>query len=144
MTDTLETTAAQLHRHMTRRLVPVLYFPPPQQDAFFAALDDVDARLQEIERAEWAATFAPPVRTGGGCTCGSVFEARDSQIRLTDEERAAAGDAVADLFGRGPLDELDPAIIAAVVDAVNEHREREDLDALLEWQDNHAYCGDDL
>lgn len=110
---------------------------------FFDALRAADEHLRRDEQQAWEATFAPPVRTFAICPCGSTFEARDDQIQLTAEEEAAAAERLADLFGRGPLDELDQRIIVSVIDAINHERAHAAWDDQSNWNDAHQDCGAD-
>lgn len=113
---------------------------PPSK--FFQALDEADQHLRDVERLEWEASFAPPVITGGRCICGSIFEARSSQIELTAEEDSVATAAIYETFGRSP-DVLDAAAVAAVINAINKQRRDDDHAALSDWADAHAYCEGD-
>jgi hypothetical protein len=109
---------------------------------FFGALTAADEYIRRCDDLGWTASFAPPVVSCGVCLCGSVFEARSSQIDATDDEKLAAAEEVADLFGRALLD-VDLWVVARVIDKINHERASGDHDALMEWSDNHAYCGDD-
>lgn len=77
------------------------------------------------------------------CVCGSTFEIRGGQIEATADEKTAAADAVADMLGRGPLDDLDQRIVARVIDAINHERASADWDAQRDWEDAHSDCGAD-
>lgn len=110
-------------------------------DAFWAANAHADARIVEHDRLAVEASFAPPVTTFASCPCGSVFEVRENRIEVTDTEKAAAAEVVADFFGRGPLDDLDTELINRIVAAINQQRETETLEALQDWQELHDYCG---
>lgn len=101
-------------------------------DAFWKANARADARIVERDRLTAVASFAPPVTASGSCPCGSVFEARENRIELTELELAAA-------IGAG----VDIDTITTVIDAINQHRETETLDALQDWQDFHDYCGEE-
>jgi hypothetical protein len=117
--------------------------PTRGAEKFFDALDAADARVHQTERAEWTATFAPPIRSYAACSCGRTFECRDDQIRLTDDERTEAVAEMADMLGRSPLDDLDRVTVDRVIAAINTVRVHEDHAAMRDFQDAHAYCGDD-
>lgn len=110
---------------------------------FFDALTAADRHIGRDDDLAWMASFAPPVIAGGSCPCGSVFEARSTQIDATDDEKLAAADAIADMLGSGPRD-THQRIVARVIDTINHERASAGHDALMEWSDNHAYCGDYL
>ncbi|ANW63977.1 hypothetical protein BCA37_10555 [Mycobacterium sp. djl-10] len=105
----------------------------------FDAMAAADEHIREHERAVWTATFAPPVVSGGGCVCGSVLEIRDSRVNATDDERLAAAERHADLYGHALEDHDIQAVddVIAAIDRARSHADREFLDA---WRDNHAHC----
>lgn len=108
---------------------------------FFAALAEADQRVDEHAELAWKASCAPPVTTFGSCPCGSVFEARESRVEVTEQERAAAAEAVADFFGRAPFDGVDAALVDRIIDVINRQRETEAYEALQDWRELHDYCG---
>ena len=128
---------------MSGQLAAVLDAPVRGAEKFFAALDDADTRIHRVERAEWAAVFAPPIRSFSSCVCGATFECRDNQIELTESEITAAVERLADQLGRAPFDDVDRAIVIAVVDRINHERVSDDYEAMRDFDDAHACCGDD-
>lgn len=100
------------------------------------------ALTAERDRLASTASFAPPITSGASCCCGARLEIRSDQIELTADEKTAAMSAVADMFGRGPLDDLDAAIVARVVDVINHERACGDYDMMRDFNDAHAYCRD--
>lgn len=125
---------------MTASLAELLAVPAGSGVA--AVLNAADAAAARVTAAEFAASFAPPVRTRARCSCGSVFEARDSEITVTEQEKSAAADRVADLLRDTPsAAALADAVVFAVIAAINTDRADDDFDALAEWNLEHAGCG---
>ncbi|KAB7752905.1 hypothetical protein [Mycolicibacterium mucogenicum] len=116
----------------------------PARSGVHAVLDAANAMTAKVDDLEYRASFAPAVTSGGYCPCGSRFEVRREEITASEPELAAAVAAVADLFGRGPLDDLDKSVVEAVLAAINTERARDDHQALMDWNDAHSYCGVDL
>lgn len=112
--------------------------------AFFAALDQADQRIAEREDLQWRASFAPPVRSFSTCSCGATYECRGSEIQLTDAERDAATRDIAAMYGDSQPGRHVFALVKLVVDAVNRVRADDDNQAMRDFDDAHAYCGDDL
>lgn len=111
-----------------------------------AVLDAADAARDKLSEAQFVASFAPPITSYRSCVCGRVMEKRgNDQIDVTADEKTAATEAVRELLGRGEHFEImDTRIVARVIDAINHERAVADGDADRDWDDAHAYCGDDL
>ncbi len=110
---------------------------------FFDAMRAADDHIREHERAVWEATFAPPITRFSSCVCGRVMEKRGTdQIVVTDDEKLAAAEAVADCMGR-PIDDFAPLVVTHVLHAINSERAEADYAADRDWDDEHALCGDD-
>lgn len=113
---------------------------PPSTAAFFDALTAADQHVLRHEQALVDAASAPPVTSYRSCSCGSVFEARDNRIELSNGDTQAAVEGLADAMGRGPMDDCDAQIVTDIVAAINRQRDTADLEAAAEWEDAHESC----
>lgn len=105
-------------------------------------LDAAESLHRNLGDAQFVASFAPPLTYHAQCPCGSVFEIRGSQLNVTEQEQAAAAEAVAEMLGRAPT-ELYARIVARVIAAINHERVSDDYDAIRDWDDAHSYCEDE-
>lgn len=116
-------------------------FDPHPQRGVLAVLTAADAARDKLADTQWVASFAPPITSYAQCVCGSVLEKRGTdQINVTADEKDAAAQAVADMLGRSVLDDLDPRIVARVIDAINHERACADAAADRDWDDAHHDC----
>jgi predicted nucleic acid-binding Zn-ribbon protein len=107
-----------------------------------AELTALNDQLQDTQ-AEMLAQTDHDIVSAATCSCGSVIEIRDSQISVTAEEKAATAALLN--AGRAAMYRFSPEgaewIVGRVIDAINATRTRDDHDAMRDWQDAHAECG---
>lgn len=142
--DVAETVraAAQHQTHRGVKTLAVILAEPRQRAGVTAVLNAADTAHQDLEDAQWIASFAPPITSYRSCVCGSTVEVRGSdQIDVTAAERDAAAEAVANIMGR-PRDAFAMQIVTRVLHAINHERAVTDGDADADWHSVHAACGD--
>lgn len=114
---------------------------PPSTEAFFDALRTADAAVHDASWNALLARTAPSPDVFASCVCGSEYSAVDATIKLSDEDLAAAADALAFRYGQRGEDSVVYANQALVmIQAINQHRERIALNAESDWHADHEYC----
>jgi hypothetical protein len=128
---------------MAHRLEEALV--PQSTAVFFDSLDAADrAAADAAYNAELAET-APLPDKFGRCVCGSEYSVADSRIVLGPMELHVAADAAAARYGMKASDsDVYYHQVSVIIDAINAAREQTDIDFINNWNDSHAYCGDDL
>jgi hypothetical protein len=110
-------------------------------DKFWAALDAADKAVSDANWNEMLARTAPTPDVFARCACGSEYTAVDNTIELSDEDLDAAADALAARFGQRGSDSVVYAHQArAMIQAINQHRERIALNAESDWHADHEIC----
>lgn len=103
--------------------------------AFFDALSAADKSASEDGYNALLALTAPAPDTYASCCCGAELSIVSSEITLTDDERQAAGEAMAwregNSFG---------ALLDAAVQAINAVRAAADERFINDFYDTHAHC----
>lgn len=120
-------------------------FDIPSTGAFFAALDAANKAASDANWNEMLARTAPTPDVFAHCVCGSEYTAVHDTIELSDEDIAAAADALAFRYGQRGDDSVVYAHQARVmVQAINQRRDRAALNAESDWYADHEWCEADL
>lgn len=137
---------------MSSRLDTV--FDAPSTASYFDALADADSAVSDANYNALLAETAPIPTTFGQCLCGSHYSVADSRIVLSESEQAlavsslvqAALPSTASAFDKAKDYLRNEAVyisqIQAAIDAINAARQQSDREFVDNWNDSHAYCGE--
>lgn len=115
---------------------------------FFDALTAADEHIRRDDDLAWTASFAPAITAFAKCPCGSTYEVRGDRLDVTDDEKLAAAEAHADMYGHA-MEDHDLQAVDGVIAAIASARASESWEVQENWNLVHegcdsAYFGDDL